>query len=62
MITDYSSVVQIKKLRAEIDTQTKKGIIDRVFEWFPVSRNRKDSLVDLQGLVPYWLSHEWRVA
>ena len=59
MITDYSSVVQIKKLRAEIDTQTNKGIIDRVFLCHGIG---KDSLIDLHGLVPYWLPHDWRVA
>jgi len=32
----------------------------RALEWFPVSRSRKDSLVDLHGLEPCWLTHEWR--
>lgn len=44
----------------DIDTKTKKGIRDMALEWFPVSRNRKDSLVDLHGLEPCWLTHEWR--
>ena len=61
MITDHSSIAQINNLRAEIDTQTKKGIIDRAFEWFPILWNRKDSLVDLHGIVPYWMHHEWGV-
>ena len=56
----YSFVVQLKKLRAEIDTKTKEGIRDRTLEWLPASRNRKDSLVGLRGLAPCWLTHEWR--
>ena len=55
-----SSAVQIEKLRAEIDIKTKKGISVRALKWFAVSWNRKDSLVDLHGLEPCWLTHEWR--
>jgi hypothetical protein len=57
-----SSVVQIKTLPAEIDTKPKKGIRDRALERFAMSRNRKDSRVDLHDLVPCWLIHEWRAA
>ena len=54
------SVVQIKKLRAEIDTKTKKGIKGMVLERFSVLWNRKNSLVDLHGPEPCRLTHEWR--
>lgn len=58
-----SSVVQIEKRRAEVDTKTKKRIRDRALERFPpVLRNRKDSHIDFHDLVPCWLTHEWRAA
>ena len=44
----------------DIDTKTMKEIRVMSSEWSPVSRNRKDSLVDLHGLEPCWLTHEWR--
>ncbi len=61
-VLSCSFVVQIKKLRAEIDIKNKKGMRGRILEWFPVSRNRRDSLVDLHALVPCWVTHEWKTA
>jgi hypothetical protein len=50
---------KLKSFVLNIDTKTKKGIRVMALESFPVSRNRKDSLVDLQSLEPCWLTHEW---